>query len=96
MHSKRKGIFIVFILGHLEVYKGANELMYQRLKILGKQATKLGIECLGITIGQQYGCCYMDQTFGKDKNISIPDIRNNEAIGKAFINILKATIKKSP
>lgn len=48
MHEKRKGIFIVFILGHLEIYKGPRDLMYQRLKILGKQATKLGIEGLNV------------------------------------------------
>lgn len=48
LHEKRKGTFIVFILGHLDVYKGANELMFQRLRVLGKQATKLGIEGLNV------------------------------------------------
>lgn len=48
LHAKRRGTFIVFILGHLDMYKGANELIYQRLRVLGKQATKLGIEGLNV------------------------------------------------
>lgn len=45
-HSKRKGTLIVFVLGHVEMYKGSGDLIYERLKVLGKQATKLGIESL--------------------------------------------------
>lgn len=46
MHAKRKGTFVVFVLGHIEMYKGSGDLIYERLKVLGKQATKLGIESL--------------------------------------------------
>lgn len=46
IHERRIGTLIVFVLGHLETYtlpEGGNG---QRLKVLGKQATKLGIEGL--------------------------------------------------
>lgn len=46
MHSKRKGTFIVYITGHIEMYKGSGDMIYERLKVLGRQATKLGIESL--------------------------------------------------
>ena len=46
IHAKRKGTFVVFILGHLENYNLPNGGVGQRLKVLGKQATKLGIEGL--------------------------------------------------
>lgn len=48
IHAKRKGTFIVFILGHIEDYKGQYDLINQRLRVLGKQATKLGIEGLNV------------------------------------------------
>lgn len=48
IHKKRKGILIVFILGHIEDYKGEAGGIRQRLKVLGKQATKLGIEGLNV------------------------------------------------
>lgn len=40
----KKDKFVVFILGHTEVYKGANGIESERLLTLGKQATKLNIE----------------------------------------------------
>lgn len=49
IHEKRKGTLIVFILGHIEDYKGELGEMRQRLKILGKMATKLGIEGLNVS-----------------------------------------------
>jgi len=50
MNAKRKGTFFVFILGHIEDFKSAETGgTRQRLKILGKQATKLGIEGLNFT-----------------------------------------------
>lgn len=52
VHAKRKGTFVVFVLGHIEDYKGTNEQMRQRLKILGKMATKLGVE--GINVSHTY------------------------------------------
>lgn len=36
--------FVVFVLAHPEVYKGANGLEKERLRVLGKIATKLNIE----------------------------------------------------
>lgn len=48
IHEKRKGTLIVFSLGHIEDFKSENNLMRQRLKVLGKQATKLGIEGLNV------------------------------------------------
>lgn len=42
--SKSKEPLIVFILGHLEDYKSEGGLIRQRLKVLGKQATKQNIE----------------------------------------------------
>lgn len=53
IHSKRKGTFIIFVLGHVETFKGIGELMYQRLAIPGKQATKLKIEGLNV-----FACYY--------------------------------------
>ena len=61
IHSFRMGTLIVFVLGHIETYtlpEGGNG---QRLKVLGKQATKLGIEGLNTNhtyytkIDVQYG-----------------------------------------
>lgn len=48
MHAKRQGTFIVFILGHIDTVKGESDLLYSRLRVLGKQATKLGIEGLNV------------------------------------------------
>lgn len=36
--------FVVFVLAHPEVYKGANGVEQERLRVLGKMATKLNIE----------------------------------------------------
>lgn len=46
LHAKRKGVFIVFVMGHIENYNLPAGGVGQRLKVLGKQATKLGIEGL--------------------------------------------------
>jgi hypothetical protein len=42
--GKSKEPLIVFILGHLEDYKSEGSIIRQRLKVLGKQATKQNIE----------------------------------------------------
>jgi len=55
-----------------------------------KEATKQNIEALGITIGSD--TYDMDNTFSKKKNINIKDTKDTNLIGKAFIDILKATI----
>lgn len=52
IHAKRKGTLIVFVLGHIEDYKGEDQMMRQRLRILGKMATKLGVE--GINVSHTY------------------------------------------
>lgn len=62
------------------------------MKEAHKEATQAGIECLGITIGRSY--C-MDEVFSAKKNIAIEDTSDSKLIGKAFIDILKATITKS-
>ncbi len=49
IHAKRKGTFVFFVNGHIEDYKGEDQLIRQRLKILGKMATKLGIEGLNVS-----------------------------------------------
>jgi hypothetical protein len=49
IHAKRKGTLIVFVNGHIEDYKGEDQMMRQRLKVLGKMATKLGIEGLNVS-----------------------------------------------
>lgn len=36
--------FLIFVLAHTEVYKGANGIERERLKMLGKMGTKLNIE----------------------------------------------------
>ena len=43
---KRRGTLVVFVLGHIETYNIPNGGQGQRLKVLGKMATKLGIEGL--------------------------------------------------
>jgi len=58
-----------------------------------KKAQKEGIECIGITVG------YADslaEALPKDNHHYIQDTSNSNAIGKAFIDILKSTIKTSP
>jgi hypothetical protein len=45
IHEKRLGTFIVFTLGHIADYNSADG-QRQRLKVLGKQATNLGVEGL--------------------------------------------------
>lgn len=49
IHAKRKGTLIVFINAHIEDYKGEDQQIRQRMKILGKMATKLGVEGLNVT-----------------------------------------------
>lgn len=49
IHGKRKGTLIVFVLGHIEDFKGELGETRQRLKVLGKMATKLGIEGLNVS-----------------------------------------------
>jgi predicted metal-dependent peptidase len=61
-----------------------------------KEATKNGIECLGITIGSDGSSRYMDEVFTKEKNIKIENTNQPQLIGKAFIDILKTSIKLSP
>lgn len=47
VNERRKGSMIIYILGHIVDYKsGDNQIMRQRLKVLGKQATNLGLEGL--------------------------------------------------
>lgn len=36
--------FVVFVLAHTEVYKGANGIERERLRVIGRQATRLNIE----------------------------------------------------
>lgn len=59
-----------------------------------KRATAANIECLGITIGAGRRN-YMDETFSKEKNTNIEETSDTKLIGKAFIDILKASVKKS-
>lgn len=51
IHEKRKGTLVIFILAHIEDYNSAEPGgdKRQRLKVLGKHATKLGIEGLNFT-----------------------------------------------
>ena len=44
IHGKSKQPLIVFILGHVEDYKAKGDIIRQRLKLLGKLATKYNIE----------------------------------------------------
>lgn len=46
--EKRRGTLVVFVLGHIENYNLPQGGVGQRLKVLGKQATKLGIEGLNV------------------------------------------------
>lgn len=48
IHQARRGTLVVFILGHIENYNLPLGGVGQRLKVLGKQATKLGIEGLNV------------------------------------------------
>ena len=66
----------------------------QDMKEAHKEATKKGIECLGITINR-YNSNSIDQVFSQKKNIVIKDTKNTKLIGKAFIDILKTSITKS-
>lgn len=58
-----------------------------------KEATKEGIECLGITIGSD--AYEMNTVFGKEKNYHIQDTKATNEISPAFTSILKKTITKS-
>src|SRR5690606_26887816 len=49
IHTKKKGTLIVFVNGHIEDYKSAEGIISQRLLVLGKMATKLGIEGLNVS-----------------------------------------------
>jgi len=49
IHGKRKGTLIIFINGHIEDYKAEAGEIRQRLRILGKMATKLGVEGLNLS-----------------------------------------------
>jgi predicted metal-dependent peptidase len=64
------------------------------MKEAHKRALEAGIEPLGITIGRYDGKT-MNDVFGKEKNIIIEDVKNKKLIGKAFIDILKESVKKS-
>lgn len=44
IHSASKDPLIVFILGHIEDYKAKGDIIRQRLKVIGKLATKYNIE----------------------------------------------------
>lgn len=69
----------------------------RNMKESQKKASKQGIECLGITIGDEDGGRggAMDQAFGEKKNIRVSDTSNPKLIGKAFIDILKASVKSN-
>lgn len=49
IHEKRKGTLVIFVNGHIEDYKSADGVIGQRLLILGKMATKLGVEGLHVS-----------------------------------------------
>ena len=68
------------------------------MKEAHKRAANAGIECLGITIGDERSSMfrYMDETFSEKKNTRIKETENTSLIGKAFIDILKKSITKSP
>jgi len=66
------------------------------MKEAHKKATKIGIECLGITL--ESNCpnhSQMDDTFSKKKNSIIKDTKDTEQIGIEFIKILKTSISMS-
>lgn len=64
------------------------------MKKAHKEATNKGIECLGITLGEQDARNdYMTIVFGKQKNIIIKDTKNGKEVGEAFIKILKDSIQ---
>lgn len=44
IHGVSKGPLVIFMLGHIEDYKSKGDVIRQRLKVLGKLATKLNIE----------------------------------------------------
>jgi hypothetical protein len=59
-----------------------------------KRALAQNIEPLGITLGG-YDGCIMEKVFSREKNTAISNTKDKNLIGKAFIDILKASIKKS-
>lgn len=76
---------------------GSSDL--QDMKEAHKLATSQGIECLAITIGDEWLGKNLSKTFGQEKNIIV---RNDDRskpgksqIGEAFITILKNSITKS-
>jgi hypothetical protein len=58
-----------------------------------KEAKHAGVECIAITIGGSRD--YMDQVFVEKNNYNIPNPKDTQLIGKAFIDLLKKTVKKS-
>lgn len=65
----------------------------ERVHEIGKKA---GIEQLGITISQNdLPIEIMNEVFGEEKNTIIKDVQDTKLIGKAFIDILKRSVKKS-
>lgn len=52
IHSKRISKLIVFMLAHVEDYKGEGDVIYQRMKTLGKMATKFNVD--GISVHNYY------------------------------------------
>jgi hypothetical protein len=44
IHGVSKAPLVIFMLGHIEDYKSKGDVTRQRLKVLGKMATKLNIE----------------------------------------------------
>jgi hypothetical protein len=66
----------------------------ERMKEEYEKAQKEGIECIAIGIGG--GSYYLEEIFTKTNFKDIDDTRDNGAIGKTFIDILKTTIAKSP
>lgn len=64
------------------------------MKEAHKEAKNQGIECLGITIGDESN--NIEEIFGKNFNRNIKDANDSAKVGKAFIEILQSTIKNSP
>lgn len=65
------------------------------MKKAHKKATDDNIECLGITIGDGSASHSMNEVFSESKNTIIENVEDKKLIGKAFIDILKASVKKS-
>jgi len=83
--AERK-IMIVLTDGSSDLYE---------MEMAHKKATKAGIECLGITIGDDNYHSFMDTVFSTKKNITIPNTEDTNLIGEAFIKILKTSVSMS-